>query len=86
MASATKIVGIETDAKRVSVASSRLLTPLLASEYLSIPLGTLAQWRSQRRGPVFVKLEGRLVRYRIADLERYISSRTVEPEDSLANR
>jgi predicted DNA-binding transcriptional regulator AlpA len=82
----TKIVRMETDAKRVSVDSSRLLTPLQTSEFLGVPLGTLAQWRSQGRGPQYVKLEGRLVRYRTSDLERYISSRMVETEVPLAIR
>jgi excisionase family DNA binding protein len=62
-----------------------LLTPKTASEFLGIPEGTLAQWRSQRRGPTFIKLEGRLVRYRASDLEQYIASRIVETEVSLAN-
>jgi predicted DNA-binding transcriptional regulator AlpA len=65
--------------------TTRLLTPKAASEFLGIPEGTLAQWRSQRRGPSFVKLEGRLVRYRASDLEHYIASRIVETEVSLAN-
>lgn len=59
---------------------ARLLTPKEAGEFLGIPEGTLAQWRSQRRGPPFVKLEGRLVRYRAMDLEKYISSHIVGME------
>jgi len=58
--------------------SDALLTPKQAAEFLGIPEGTLAQWRSQRRGPQYVKLEGRLVRYRRSDLEDYIASRLVE--------
>lgn len=50
-----------------------LLTCPEAAEFLGVPVGTLAQWRSQRRGPQYVKLENRLVRYRIADLEAYVS-------------
>jgi len=60
--------------------SATLLTPAQAAKMLGLPEGTLAQWRSQRRGPAFVKLEGRLVRYRPTDLEEYVSSRIVEPE------
>jgi len=59
--------------------SARLLTPKETSEFLCVPEGTLAQWRSQKRGPAFLKLEDRLVRYRRSDLERYIESKTVEP-------
>ncbi|MGO9591535.1 MAG: helix-turn-helix transcriptional regulator [Candidatus Acidiferrales bacterium] len=57
---------------------ARLLTPKQAAECLGIPEGTLAQWRSQRRGPAFIKMEGRLVRYRASDLESYVSARIVE--------
>jgi len=62
--------------------SVRLLTPKEAAEFLCVPEGTLAQWRSQRRGPAFLKLEDRLVRYRRSDLERYIASKMVEPLES----
>jgi predicted DNA-binding transcriptional regulator AlpA len=55
-----------------------LLTAKQASEFLGVPEGTLAQWRSQRRGPPYIKLEGRLIRYRFSDLEMYIASRIVE--------
>lgn len=79
MASATKLVKMENQFGP----SSRLLTPAQAAEVLGIPEGTLAQWRSQRRGPPFVKLEGRLVRYRSTDMEKYISARVVETELTL---
>ena len=57
---------------------TKLLTPRESAELLGVPEGTLAQWRSQRRGPPYIKLEGRLVRYRRSDLEEYIASRFVE--------
>ena len=63
----------------------RLLTPKEASELLGIPDGTLAQWRSQKRGPQFIKLEGRLVRYRPSDLEAYLSGHLVKTEVDNAN-
>jgi len=45
-----------------------------------VPEGTLAQWRSQLRGPPYIKLEGRLVRYRLADLEAWLARQTVGME------
>jgi excisionase family DNA binding protein len=72
-----------TAVKLAAVAVQRpgcLRTPKEASEYLGVPEKTLATWRSERRGPSFVKLEGRLVRYRASDLERYIESQIVETE------
>jgi excisionase family DNA binding protein len=48
-----------------------LLTPQQVSEYLHVPLGTLANWRYQGRGPAFVRF-GRHVRYRAADVTAWI--------------
>jgi hypothetical protein len=56
------------------------LTPREAAGFLGIPVGTLAQWRSQRRGPPYIKLEERLVRYRISDLESYLSQHLVQTD------
>lgn len=60
--------------------SKLLLTPKEAAEFLGIPSGTLAQWRSQRRGPPYIKLEERLVRYRCSDLEEYLSGHLVDTD------
>jgi excisionase family DNA binding protein len=64
----------------MSTESKTLLTPREAAEYLGLPESTLAQWRSQRRGPPYIKLELRLVRYRCADLEAYLGRHFVETE------
>jgi predicted DNA-binding transcriptional regulator AlpA len=61
-----------------AIQTSGLLTSKKAAEFLGIPEGTLAQWRSQRRGPPYIKLEERLVRYRLVDLESYLSRRSIE--------
>lgn len=50
-----------------------LLTPEQASEYLSIPVGTLANWRYRGEGPRYVKAGGRLVRYRAVDLDSWLT-------------
>jgi len=55
-----------------------LLTPLEAASYLGISLSALNHWRSERRGPPYIKLEDRLVRYRLADLEKYIGKQSIE--------
>ncbi len=56
----------------------QLLVPEEAAAFLSVSVETLAQWRSQRRGPPYIKL-GRAVRYRADDLERYLAEHTVVP-------
>ncbi len=40
---------------------------------------TLAHWRSQGRGPTYVKVGGRVV-YRGADLNRWLEQRTIRPK------
>ena len=62
-----------------------LLTSKEASEFLGLRETTLAQWRSQRRGPKYIKLEKRLVRYGVADLEQYLSLHRVETEVARAD-
>jgi excisionase family DNA binding protein len=48
-----------------------------AAEILGVTPGTLSVWRCTRRYPLpYVKV-GRSVRYRMADLEAFIESRTV---------
>ena len=42
------------------------------------PYSTLAHWRSEGRGPRFIKL-GAKVAYRGRDLNEWLASRTVEP-------
>ena len=42
------------------------------------PYSTLAHWRSEGRGPKFIKL-GSKVAYRGRDLNEWLASRTVEP-------
>lgn len=47
-----------------------LLTDAQLAERWQLSRGTLANQRSQRRGPAYVKIEGR-VRYRWSDIEAY---------------
>jgi len=42
--------------------------------HLHIAVSTLRNWRVARRGPAFVKLGKRAVRYRVADVERFIEA------------
>lgn len=47
------------------------------------PKSTLAHWRSEGRGPAYVKL-GPKVAYRGADLNAWLDARTVRPEPKAA--
>ena len=48
-----------------------LMTPEQVAEEWGISQQTLAQWRSQNRGPKFIRV-GRSVRYHATDLADYI--------------
>lgn len=56
----------------------RLLTEREVEADYGIPIKTLRHWRYVGRGPRYLKIEGRLVRYRVADIERWLESYAVE--------
>ena len=52
-----------------------LLSPSQAAAFLGIKTATLATWRSKARYALpFVKLGGRLVRYRAEDLQAFLEA------------
>lgn len=54
-----------------------LLTPEETSELLKLSPQTLANWRSQGKGPSWVKLGARRCRYRRSEIHRFIEAVTV---------
>ena len=54
----------------------QLLTETETSEILNCSVAALRRWRRERRGPKFLKVEGRLVRYRDSDLEEFADQST----------
>jgi len=54
----------------------RLLTPAEVSEMLGITEGTLSVWRCTKRYPLTYCKAGSKVRYRAADVAKFIDSRT----------
>lgn len=51
------------------------LTPKEAAERLRSSVPTLARWRSNGDGPVFVKFKGKVL-YRLSDMEAYERANT----------
>ena len=51
------------------------LTERHAAKYLGISAATLRLWRAQGKGPNFFHAGDRLIRYRKADIDRWIASR-----------
>lgn len=56
-------------------ATHDLLTPDQLAEYLDIPRKTLFEWRSRGGGPPGIKV-GRHVRYRMSDVQAWLTERT----------
>jgi predicted DNA-binding transcriptional regulator AlpA len=69
-----------------SAASSRLLTAAEVAEQTGLSVETLAQWRSQRRGPNFVKISRNFVRYRQSDLDGWLAERIVRTDQERSDR
>lgn len=51
-----------------------------AARYIGLSVAWLRQSRMRGRGPAFVRI-GRAIRYRLADLEAYLSAHRIEPRD-----
>lgn len=54
--------------------SDRLLAETQASEFLTVAVRTLRNWRWRGEGPQYVKLGKRCVRYRQSDLEAFLTA------------
>lgn len=63
--------------------TDQLLDPPGVSERLLIPVQTLAVWRSRGEGPRYMKI-GKHVRYSVAELDAWLSERTVTPSSGRA--
>lgn len=58
--------------------TERLLNTEEASQYLGVTRDTLAVWRTTRRYELpYIKV-GRLVKYRLSDLDNWLNQRTKE--------
>ena len=58
--------------------TSRWLPPRPAADYINASVDTLQAWRSAGKGPPWSKV-GRLVRYRIEDLDAFLNAHRREP-------
>ena len=56
-----------------------MLTTPQAADVLGLRPQTLHDWRSRGRGPAYLRLGGRAVRYRYSDLVAWADAQRVEP-------
>jgi hypothetical protein len=59
------------------------MTPEQVAERYSCNIGTLANMRSRREGPAFLRVGKRKVMYRVDDFERWLFSQPVKTKDSI---
>lgn len=60
-----------------------LLNQKQTSEFLGVSERALEKWRLEEKGPPFVKVGNKLVRYRLSDLQKWIDKNTVKPVEVL---
>lgn len=60
------------------MSENRLLNEKQAASYLGLSVSTLQAWRWRGRGPAYLKLGGRTIRYRMADLDSFLAGCRVE--------
>jgi excisionase family DNA binding protein len=56
-----------------SVTADKLWSVQELADFLGVPVTTVYQWRSKRYGPVGLRI-GKHVRYRPADVERWLTT------------
>ena len=57
--------------------SSAFLSESEAADYLGISRKTLQRWRFDHKGPAYAKLNNKLIRYRLADLDDWMNQQLV---------
>ena len=62
----------------MTMKESQLLSRPQAAAYLGVSVSTLARWACCRTGPAFYRV-GRAVRYRISELDAYVTGGLVIP-------
>ncbi len=78
-----------TDLKNESSLSTHdpLLTQTEAATLLHVEPRTLESWRQHRVGPAFIRYSRRCVRYRVADIQAWLTEQKVQTrQDPSTNR
>jgi len=66
------------NARRLQILN-KVLDTKQAAAFLGLTRRCLDIWRKEGRGPVFVKIGARIVRYRLGDLEKFLDENTKQP-------
>ena len=60
--------------------TSKFLTESEAAKYLSISKKTLQRWCFDHKGPAYAKLNNKLIRYHLPDLDEWMDQQTITNE------
>jgi len=60
--------------------NNKLLTTQEVSETLGVTVNTLQIWRHQGKGPRYIKLSRRAIRYRAGDCQEWLENSVIETE------
>jgi predicted DNA-binding transcriptional regulator AlpA len=63
--------------------AEKLMNDKELAEMLEIGVQTLRNMRARRQGPPYIKIGRRTVRYREADVEKFLSANTITPPNNL---
>ena len=61
--------------------SSAFLSESEAAKYLGISKKTLQRWRFDHKGPAYVKLNNKLIRYHLPELDEWMDQQTITHEN-----
>ena len=67
------------DARPNGASSAKLLSEREVAERWGISEVTLQDWRSRQKGPPFLRLGGRMIRYRELDIELWLIEQESHP-------
>ena len=59
-------------------ADETIVTSKAVAAHLQVGVQTLAKWRSEGRGPRYLRM-GRAIRYRMSDIDEFIKNNVTEP-------
>ena len=54
-----------------------LVSEQMAATYLGFTPRTLQNWRHERKGPSFIQISPRVIRYDVRDLDRWVEEKRV---------
>ena len=54
------------------ISTLKLINEKKVAEIYGLKVNTLRNWRSNKQGPKYLKINGKMIRYRVQDIEDYL--------------